>query len=147
MELNDRIEELLKHQRLTSSQFADNIGVQRSSMSHILSGRNKPSLDFVQKVLEHFKFINSDWLLFGKGSMTKEMKQQSLFDLPESGTLKPNIQSNTIQAPQNDVNQPKPTLPLSKEVMHTIAPTEDGEIERIVIFFKNGSFKTYSRSN
>ena len=66
-----RILLILKTQNLSSSQFADEIGVQRSSISHILSGRNNPSLEFVMKILKRFPDINSDWLIFGKGSMYK----------------------------------------------------------------------------
>ena len=56
---------------LTSSDFAANIQVQRSGISHILSGRNKPSLDFVMKVLEAFPDVDEAWLLFGRGEMFK----------------------------------------------------------------------------
>ncbi len=147
MELNDRIEELLKHQRLTSSQFADNIGVQRSSMSHIISGRNKPSLDFVQKVLENFKFVNSDWLLFGKGPMTKEMKQQTLFDFSNN---KDNTSENQlITAPQVPIpNLSAKTIPPPpEENSKKIPDIIDDDIDRIVIFYKNGLFKSYSNKN
>lgn len=68
----DRILLVLKTQNLSSSQFADEIGVQRSSISHILSGRNNPSLEFVTKILKRFPDINSEWILFGKGSMYRE---------------------------------------------------------------------------
>jgi transcriptional regulator with XRE-family HTH domain len=68
----NRILLVLKTQNLTSSQFADEIGVQRSSISHILSGRNNPSLEFVTKILKRFPDINSEWILFGKGSMYRE---------------------------------------------------------------------------
>ena len=68
----DRIILLLKTQDLTSSQFADEIGVQRSSISHILSGRNNASLEFVTKILKRFPDLNSDWLIFGKGAMYRE---------------------------------------------------------------------------
>ncbi|MEI6696294.1 MAG: helix-turn-helix transcriptional regulator [Bacteroidota bacterium] len=67
----DRILLILKTQNLSSSQFADEIGVQRSSISHILSGRNNPSLEFVTKILKRYPDINSDWIIFGKGSMYK----------------------------------------------------------------------------
>ena len=66
----NRILLVLKTQNLTSSQFADEIGVQRSSISHILSGRNNPSLEFVTKILKRFPDINSEWILFGKGVCT-----------------------------------------------------------------------------
>lgn len=65
----NRILQILKEENLTASQFADAIDVQRSSMSHILSGRNNPSLDFVHKILKAFPSLNTDWLMFGKGSM------------------------------------------------------------------------------
>ncbi|MCU0417594.1 MAG: helix-turn-helix domain-containing protein [Cytophagaceae bacterium] len=60
----------------TAGAFADKIDVQRSSISHLMSGRNKPSLDFIQKVLTHFPDINPLWLIMGKGPM----KQLNLFD-------------------------------------------------------------------
>jgi len=64
---------------ISASKFADEIGVQRSSISHILSGRNNPSLDVVQKILKRFPDINPEWLLAGKGPMIKE-KVPDLFD-------------------------------------------------------------------
>jgi transcriptional regulator with XRE-family HTH domain len=67
--MQKRIELILEAENLTVSQFADRIGIQRSGMSHILAGRNKPSLDFVIKVLQHFPDLSTDWLLFGKGAM------------------------------------------------------------------------------
>ncbi|MDE7102176.1 MAG: helix-turn-helix domain-containing protein, partial [Bacteroidales bacterium] len=70
-----RIELVMKSQNLTSSQFADKLGVQRSGMSHILSGRNKPSLDFVLKVLAGFPDLNPQWLLQGKGKMYANMAE------------------------------------------------------------------------
>lgn len=68
----DRISLLLKAKNISASQFADEISVQRSSISHVLSGRNKPSLEFVQKILKRYPEINPDWLLFGKGPMNME---------------------------------------------------------------------------
>ena len=61
-----RLLELMRIKTLTSSQLADAIGVQRSGISHFVSGRNKPSLEFILKILTHFPDINPDWLLFGK---------------------------------------------------------------------------------
>ena len=60
-----RIQEVMKNNELSSSQFAEILGVQRSGISHILSGRNKPSLEFISKI--HFKFdsVSIQWLLFG----------------------------------------------------------------------------------
>ena len=65
MGLIDRFKYLIKLNNLTASAFADEIGVQRSSMSHILSGRNKPSLELIQKVLTRFPKVSADWLIAG----------------------------------------------------------------------------------
>ncbi len=75
----ERLLLILKMKNISASKFADEIGVQRSSISHILSGRNNPSLDVVQKILKRFPDINPEWLLAGKGPMIKE-KVPDLFD-------------------------------------------------------------------
>jgi transcriptional regulator with XRE-family HTH domain len=67
--MKSRIERILEAEQLTASRFADIIQVQRSNVSHILAERNKPGLDFLQKVLQAFPSINGDWLLTGRGSM------------------------------------------------------------------------------
>jgi transcriptional regulator with XRE-family HTH domain len=69
--MKDRIILLIKAKNLTAAQFADQIGVQKSSISHILSGRNNASLDFVQKILLSYPEVNVEWLLFGKGQLFK----------------------------------------------------------------------------
>ena len=66
MELVDRFKYLMKLNNLSASAFAEKVGVQPSSISHILSGRNKPSLEFIQKVLTQFPKISADWLISGK---------------------------------------------------------------------------------
>jgi transcriptional regulator with XRE-family HTH domain len=67
--MEDRLLKLLDTEQLSSSKFADVIGVQRSSVSHILTGRNKPSFDFLQKTLKAFPMLNADWLILGEGEM------------------------------------------------------------------------------
>ncbi|CAA7196788.1 helix-turn-helix transcriptional regulator [Chryseobacterium potabilaquae] len=71
MSLNDRISKVIEYSRLTSSEFADEIDVQRSSISHITSGRNKPSLEFIIKIKSRFPEILWDWLVTGDGEMLK----------------------------------------------------------------------------
>ena len=67
----NRLKDIIQHHQLSASQFADSIGVQRSSISHILSGRNKPSLDFILKVTNTYTDVDIYWLLNGKGSFPK----------------------------------------------------------------------------
>ena len=78
--MKERILEFLKAENKSSAQFAEEIGVQPSGISHILSGRNKPSLDFVLKMLEKYSDLSVEWLLFGKGGMYNEIRMPTLFD-------------------------------------------------------------------
>ena len=78
--MKERLLEFLKAENKSSAQLAEEIGVQPSGISHILSGRNNPSLDFVLKMFEKYQFLSTDWLLFGRGAMYKDIKMQILFD-------------------------------------------------------------------
>jgi len=77
----DRILLLLKSKNISASKFADEIGVQRSGISHIISGRNNPSLELIQKILKRYADINPTWLITGSGSMSK---LPDLFSIDES---------------------------------------------------------------
>ena len=66
MDINERVRMIINSQNLTASAFADKIGVQRSNVSHVLSGRNKPSFEFIEKLLNAFPNVSSDWLILGK---------------------------------------------------------------------------------
>jgi transcriptional regulator with XRE-family HTH domain len=75
--MKDRIILLIKAKNLTAAQFADEIGVQKSSISHIISGRNNASLDFIQKVLLRYPEVNMEWLMVGKGPLFKGAENTS----------------------------------------------------------------------
>lgn len=65
--INNRIKQVILKENLTASIFADKIGVLRSSLSHILAGRNKPGADFIEKLLHHMPYVNANWLFTGVG--------------------------------------------------------------------------------
>ena len=69
-EMKDRIAHIIRAKNLTAAEFATRLGIQPSNISHLLSGRNNPSLDFVRKLKETFPEYNLDWIIFGKGPMT-----------------------------------------------------------------------------
>ena len=69
-EMKDRIAHIIRAQNLTAAEFALRLGIQPSNISHLLSGRNNPSLDFVKKIKETFPEYNLDWIVFGTGPMT-----------------------------------------------------------------------------
>ena len=71
MDFANRLNKVMDYYQLSAAAFADKINVQRSSISHLLSGRNKPSLDFVLKLLDEFKEVELYWLLNGKGNFPK----------------------------------------------------------------------------
>ncbi len=107
-----RIEQIMAHYQLTAASFADSIGVQRSSISHLLKGRNKPSLEFVCKLTEVYEEVDLYWLLYGNG------------DFPLTNTT-PSSTKKIERAKLTDIDQ------------------SSVEIEKIVTFYKNGTFTTH----
>ena len=74
-EFGQRIKKIQEYYQLSASGLADTLGIQRSTISHILSGRNKPSLDFVMKVLHSYPDVELYWLLNGKGAFPKNVEK------------------------------------------------------------------------
>lgn len=128
----NRLKEIFTYYTISASAFAEKLQIPRSSISHIISGRNKPSLDFVLKVIENFPEVELYWLLNGKGNFPKIEKNE------DSPTLFSSAQSEK-KIIKND------TLPSTDTESKFAQPLEsDPEIERIVIFYKNGSFKSFN---
>ncbi len=113
----ERLRVVMEFYQLTASQFADKIDVQKSSISHLLSGRNKPSLEFVMKVIKAFDEVELYWLLNGKGIFPK---------------------------PSNNEEESSPIL-IQRSAQKELPDFSESSqsIERIVIFFKDGTFKEY----
>ncbi len=84
MLIHERIHLIIKANKLTPSAFADSIGVKRSNLSHVLSGRNKPSLDFLAKVINHYPNVNASWLVTGE---TREGDFQENAEKPASTAI------------------------------------------------------------
>jgi len=140
-----RLEIILDYYALNASSFADKIGVQRSSMSHLLSGRNKPSLDFVMKILDVFPDVDLYWILNGKGSFPKSENEIST----EVKNTNPPIPSNEnfsggdLFSQIHYEEEQKPQIRKVEENKKTNFTFEEDEIEKIVFFYKNGTFKVY----
>jgi DNA-binding XRE family transcriptional regulator len=141
-----RLEIILDYYSLNASSFADKIGVQRSSMSHLLSGRNKPSLDFILKIIDIFPDVDLYWILNGTGVFPKNSE---IIENLNQNTAVPNLNTPTpidlfSQIPVS--LESNITLPKSKQIEASAENENNDEIERIVFFYKNGSFKIYSPS-
>jgi len=153
MNLSAKIELLIQAKKLSASQFADTLGIPRSSISHILSGRNKPSLDVVQKILIAFPEIPAEELLDDKRDLSIVASvpkvaaatsiTPSLFDAvipsaPESP--KNSLAEQTIV--QSNLRRPRESSP--KTVVPTVAPATTAhlakKIERVLIFYTDGTF-------
>lgn len=147
-----RLEIILDYNGLNASSFADKIGVQRSSLSHLLSGRNKPSLDFILKIIEVFPDVDLYWILNGKGTFPKTEK--SIVTNNETSTptfnnqivenkseSKPDLFSEKMEESKNRIENFENTNP---NVKNSGLQKSNSEIDRIVIFYKNGTFRTYS---
>lgn len=68
--MKDRIAHIIRAKNLTAAEFAMQLGIQPSNISHLLAGRNNPSLDFVKKLKETFPEYSLEWIIFGKGPIT-----------------------------------------------------------------------------
>ncbi|MGH1517357.1 helix-turn-helix transcriptional regulator [Chryseobacterium sp. JK1] len=94
MSLNERISKIIEYSNLTPSEFADEIDVQRSSISHITSGRNKPSLEFIIKIKNRFPELLWDWLVTGEGVMLKSELPE--VEIPEKAAEEEKIQPTPL---------------------------------------------------
>ncbi len=121
-DFSKRLQIVIDYYGETASSFAEKIGVQRSSISHILSGRNKPSLEFILKILSSFPEIELYWLLNGKGTFPS---------------------SENKSAPKKPLQKEIEFETEVKKVVKESSTQNDKEIERIVIFYSDGTFKNF----
>lgn len=70
--MKDRIKEIIDRENLTPTKLAEKLNISRAVISHILNGRNNPSLDVVMSILNEMPYINTDWLISGSGQMYKD---------------------------------------------------------------------------
>ncbi|RDK85365.1 helix-turn-helix domain-containing protein [Marinirhabdus gelatinilytica] len=127
-DFSKRLEKILDYYGLSATAFSEKIDFNRSTISHLISGRNKPSLEFVMKVVQTFEEVNLYWLLNGKGSFPSTPKIETV--TPQKET------------PEN-TGAPKTEVP---KVEHGILPSSNSgsnSIDRIVIFYADGTFKEY----
>ncbi|MBW6460169.1 MAG: helix-turn-helix domain-containing protein [Bacteroidales bacterium] len=118
--MKDRIRKLLEIKKESPSDFAQKLGVQRSSVSHIMSGRNNPGLDFLQKILTSYPDINPDWLLLGKGEIfRKPLDNDDIHETPRARSEDPvEYKSEKQQTP-----------------------------EKVIVLFSDGTFRFYGSSD
>lgn len=151
--VNSRIQQFLNMEGVSPAQLADQLGIQRSGLSHLLSGRNKPSYDFLTKLLSTYPKLQADWLLLGRGKPYKEaltpspaplfleeppvaVEEVPIEDLPEDLPVQPEFELNPID-PE----------PVTKEISDS-QPSENQKsaprtVRRITIFYSDGTFEEH----
>ncbi|MGB1211010.1 MAG: helix-turn-helix domain-containing protein [Lacinutrix venerupis] len=131
-EFTKRLKKVIDFYGESASSFAEKIGVQRSSISHILSGRNKPSLEFVLKVLSSFPEVELYWLMNGKGNFPSGKNSEPQIEKKSTVQNQNLFSSSENENAQNEITVEK-----------IISSNSKKEIERIIIFYKDGSFSNF----
>lgn len=132
-DIKDRILEILRKEGIMPSRFADEIGVQRSAISHILSGRNKPGYDLIVKILKRFNKISAEWLILGEGNM---YKTDNKFEFNNKNNFTNNsiIKDNNF----NEINQIKNFEKFDNS---------GNKIKRIIIIYDDDTFSDHLNKN
>jgi transcriptional regulator with XRE-family HTH domain len=134
MTLNDKIKQILFDKNISPSFFADEIGIQRSSVSHILAGRNKPSLDIVQKIIRRFPELGMSWILDDE-------------DLPETRPEQKDLIKSTETVPSPDSPELRrkniaQDIPVQTNVVKDkMERSDEKRVERVIIFYSDGTFQ------
>lgn len=154
--MNNRLQKFLDAENITQSQFADAVGVARASVSHILSGRNKPGFDFIESVSIHYPTLNIEWLINGKGRMYKnapapapqenvgnDLFRKSLFSEEIEDDDESFEPQKSAELPREPVAEPasRPAVPKKAAVKAESAPRGERTVSKIIVFFSDGTFQ------
>jgi len=156
--MKDQLNKIMEAEGMTPAKFADEIGVQRSSISHILNGRNKPSYDFISKILNRFSGINAEWLLTGKGSMIKSTVQGKSNVIKQPTIFEQNQSNNQEEKSDNRIEDEEKYTKVTnvpKDQSYVIKPNEKqtdnlkitnvNNVKYILVFYTDGSFEQFTQ--
>ena len=136
MDERERLIEIMKSQELNSKQLSLELGVSAGTISNILGGRNKPSLEFLQNVANHFPFISPTWLFLGFGEKYIEGY------VPESSEIGQNLFSQEEYSSNNKVETPSESRVLNDTAVSMgVQPSSARTVQKIVIFYSDGTFE------
>ncbi|MDX9918653.1 MAG: helix-turn-helix transcriptional regulator [Paludibacter sp.] len=129
MEDKDKIDKVMQEFNLNSAQFAAEIGIQGSTLSHILNGRNRPSLDVLKKIMSRFTSINPEWLILDKEPMFRQEKNSqapTLFD-----SFDENAKESDVYEPKAHQKTPSPSVVIQKENVNIINGATNNNISKL----------------
>ena len=146
--MREKLLNLMKSEQLTASKLAELLDIQPSGISHILSGRNKPSFDLVQKILRRFPRVNPDWLLLDKDEMyrtidiePKPAALQSISTDELDGTMQQSPVSGMTAPATNSSSASTP----AQQIAAAYAP-KSGNVKRVIVLFDDHTFESYEVS-
>ena len=140
--MKDRIVKIMERERMGQAQFANAIGIQRAAMSHIISGRNNPSLDVMLKILHRYPQLNPDWLLFGKGEMLRS-SDSSIEQAEDQAKTSPQLHlmaDDHVEVSQSALNTEKE--PSEKQMAISVEKTSK-TVSRIMVFYSDNTYDTF----
>ena len=140
-EMKDRIAHIIRAKNLTAAEFADRLGIQPSNVSHLLSGRNNPSLDFVRKLKETFPEYNLDWIVLGKGPVTVSEPFVVTSSPAETNLVKSEEPENTPNPPVESHSSSENRPILSEE--SPISSPQSG-LKRLILVYPDNTFEVLS---
>lgn len=140
--MKNRVKELINIENVTSAQFAAEIGIAASSLHHIVSGRNNPSLEVIQKILVRFPQLNAEWLINGNGKRYKDLVQGELFNMPID--TQPTEDHNMIDDENIEQTNTEPSDLKENIIPKSISSGISKSIEKIVILYTDKSFDIYN---
>lgn len=155
-EIKDRFKLIMEREKLTAGAFAESIGASQATISHILSGRNKPSVELVLRVHQRYEDINLEWLLTGKGTMSNAPDGDAAPPSDPDGGY-PLFAENAINAggtPDGAENrkempserpQNAPKEIVKQEIIYKERPPR--RITEIRIFFDDNTYETFKPAN
>mgnify|MGYP006285891541 CR=1 FL=1 len=142
MSLTERITQIQQNEGYTASQFAEKLGIQRSGLSHIYSGRNKPSIGFIQKLLTQFPHYNAEWILNGSNPMLKQHPQNTeITDTQEEKDLFSGVES---EAPANYGFNVK-NAEQNSALKHRLAANK--YVKQIILIYEDDTFEIMRSKN
>ncbi|MBM3419704.1 MAG: helix-turn-helix transcriptional regulator [Bacteroidetes bacterium] len=145
--MKDRIIRFLSTENKTSAQFAEEIGVQPSGVSHILSGRNNPSLDFVVKMLKRYNYLSPEWLLFGREPMYRSNVTPTLFDDIADSVPGPQLPGLGTNAPRENASDDPGLMEIAGGSGEPAGSRDEQTLvrtaEKMVIFYTDRTFVEY----
>lgn len=136
VEMKDRIAHIIRAKNLTAAEFAMKLGIQPSNISHLLAGRNNPSLDFVKKLKETFPEYCLEWIIFGKGPIT--VSEPFAGSVPTISDTKPVLQDELVE---KNMAQEFVDLPLDRKQSDEAVSISDAVLKKIVLVYSDNTFE------